>query len=167
MALCQLAYALAHDLERLSQPGCGVEASKFRRSGLHREFDSQQPAGASRHCPASLDKARDLAEEPHNTHRHSPGCLKNWLAKVNCTSDLKNSFESDPSISYFRFAARACCRKASLRSEDIYKFFQMLDLRTHQGVAEFFHPVFSWIDDAVAQGPRRTREHSDVQEGRS
>eukprot|EP00930_Biecheleria_cincta_P050498 TRINITY_DN3566_c1_g1_i1.p1 TRINITY_DN3566_c1_g1~~TRINITY_DN3566_c1_g1_i1.p1 ORF type:complete len:227 (-),score=37.28 TRINITY_DN3566_c1_g1_i1:197-814(-) len=58
---------------------------------------------------------------------------------VNCTSDMANTFQGrDASISYFRF--------------DIYKFFAMLDLRTHRGVLEFFIPVFQWIDAAVASG---------------
>ena len=36
---------------------------------------------------------------------------------------------------------------------DIYKYFSVLDVqRTHEGVYDFFMPVFSWIDSQVAAG---------------
>lgn len=57
---------------------------------------------------------------------------------VNCTSDMVNALEGDPSIAYYRF--------------DLYKFFATLDLRSTRGVLEFFLPVFQWIDAAVNSG---------------
>eukprot|EP00931_Biecheleriopsis_adriatica_P064625 TRINITY_DN39376_c0_g1_i1.p1 TRINITY_DN39376_c0_g1~~TRINITY_DN39376_c0_g1_i1.p1 ORF type:complete len:354 (-),score=70.88 TRINITY_DN39376_c0_g1_i1:78-1115(-) len=57
---------------------------------------------------------------------------------VNCTSDMPLFFSRDPSISYFRF--------------DIYKFYRELDFSNRTGVLDFFQPVFSWIDKAVAAG---------------